>query len=121
MSRPPEAQATKAAVKEPEPAPPPKAAPAELPPLEMAAAPAPAGNDLDAFWDSAIQAEAAAEPAPMMDIQGMMELGLPVDKMGEVDVDAFWDAALTDDEPAVAGLSLEEAMRQGLLSSDFQE
>jgi DNA-binding response OmpR family regulator len=120
VSRPPEARATKAAVKEPEPAPPPKAAPAELPPLDRPVVPAPAENNLDAFWDSAIQAE-AAEPAPMMDIQGLMELGLPVDKLAEVDVDAFWDAALTAEEPAAAGMSLEEAMRQGLLSSDFQE
>jgi DNA-binding response OmpR family regulator len=121
VSRPPEARATKGKAKEPEPTPPAKAEVADLPPVELPAAPALAENGLDAFWDSAIEAEGAAEAAPEMDIEGLMALGLPVDKLGEVDVDAFWDAALTDDEPAAAGLSLEEAMRQGLLGSDFQE
>lgn len=110
---------TKAAAKEAEPAlPPPE--PVDLPPADLPVTPAPAGNELDAYWDSAVQAESAAEAAPVMDIEGLLELGLPVDKLAEVDVDAFWDAALTADEPTPAGLSLEEAMRQGLLGSDFQ-
>jgi DNA-binding response OmpR family regulator len=120
-ARPVESRPAKAVVKEPEAPPPPKPEPAALPPVELAATPAPAENELDAFWDSAVQAETALEPAPVMDIAGLVALGLPADKLAEVDVDAFWDAALTDDEPAPAGLSLEEAMRQGLLGSGFQE
>jgi DNA-binding response OmpR family regulator len=65
-----------------------------------------------------------AEPLTLAEMQTLLGVELP-EEAGEIDLDSFWEDALAqesgDEERNRSGLSIDEARRQGLIPTDFDD